>query len=378
MNDLHAFFAARHFAELPSNRATHPLQVGKRIQALSRPEDDWEDADIVLLGCGEQRGRATDPHHWSHAPDAVRAALYELYDWHPEVKVTDMGNLLEGATEADTKAALRLVLSELKKAGKVAIVLGGSQDLTLQQYQAYRENKTSLNAAVIDSKIDLDEKESPDDSSYLMEMLTARPNYVRQFSQIGFQSYYTNPKVLETLDKLRFDCYRLGVARERLEEMEPVLRDCDLLSVDMQALRFSDAPFLKDASPNGFFGDEMCQLLRYAGMGMQLNSLGIYGYQPELDVDRQGAQLIAQMLWYFIDGYYLRQKESALAQEQQFTQYHVMIADRQTRFLKSKRTNRWWMVPEDNTFIPCSYNDYLEAANAGVPERWLRWQERLC
>src|SRR5690606_35233346 len=130
---------------------THPLQVGKRIQALSRPEDDWEYADIVLLGCGEQRGRATDPHHWSHAPDAVRAALYELYDWHPEVKVTDMGNLLEGATEADTKAALRLVLSELKKAGKVAIVLGGSQDLTLQQYQAYRENKTSLNAAVIDS-----------------------------------------------------------------------------------------------------------------------------------------------------------------------------------------------------------------------------------
>src|SRR5690606_14718449 len=97
MNDLHAFFAAKHFAELPSNRATHPLQVGKRVQALSRPETDWEDADIVWLGCGDQRGRATDPHHWSYAPDAVRAALYELYDWHPEVKVADMGNLLEGA-----------------------------------------------------------------------------------------------------------------------------------------------------------------------------------------------------------------------------------------------------------------------------------------
>lgn len=376
MNDLHSFFAEKHFAELPNNNARHALQVGKRILPITAYNNNWSEADIVLLGCGEQRGNDLQAP-WSHGPDAIREELYRMYDWHPSVKVADMGNILQGATPGDTRAALRTVLQEIEAAGKIAIVLGGSHDLTLQQYDVFKKAQKTINAAVIDMMIDLEETEGISDEGFLMDMLTEQPNFIRHFSHIGFQSYYVNPNMLETLDKLRFDCFRLGRVREDLEEMEPVLRHCDLLSIDMNAVRNCDAPFLKNGSPNGFFGDEMCQLVRYAGMSNQLSSLGIYGYQAQSDVNKQGAKLIAQMLWYFVDGYLLRKNEAKLSDREQFVEFNVTLADSNTLFLKSKKTNRWWMQLPEGSFTPCSYKDYLLAGNNEIPERWFREQERI-
>lgn len=376
MNDLHTFFASRHFAELPENNARHPKQIGPQVKAITEYNTDWRSADIILVGCGECRG-SEGLQTWSHGADTIREAFYRMYSWHPSIMIADMGNILEGATISDTRAALRTVLSEIKAAGKVAVVLGGSHDLTLQQYDVFRNVEQTINVAVIDMLIDLEDTENISDQGFLMDMLTGQPNFVRHFSQIGFQSYYTNPGMLETLDKLRFDCFRLGRVREQLEEMEPVLRNCDLLSVDINALRYSDAPFLRNASPNGFFGDELCQLLRYGGMSSQLSSLGIYGYHPQDDPDQQGAQLIAQMLWYFIDGYWVRKHEADLQRRTEFLEFHLHLSDIPALFLKSKKTNRWWMQLPDGEFVPCSYNDYLQAAQNEIPERWLRELERI-
>jgi len=376
MDDLYSFFSTKHFAELPLNDAQHELQIGKRIQAVTDYNNDWSEAEIVIIGCGEQRGKDLQAPY-SHAADAVRAELYRMYDWHTSIKIADMGNILEGATPGDTRAALRTVLQEVEAAGKIAIVIGGSHDLTLQQYEAYKKAEKTINAAVIDMKIDLEETEGISDTGFLMDMLTEQPNFIRHFSHLGFQSYYVNPHMLETLDKLRFDCFRLGRVRDNMEEMEPVLRNCDLLSIDMNAVRHCDAPFIKDGSPNGFFGDEICQLTRYAGMSSQLSSFGIYGYEPTLDPQQQGAKLVAQMLWYFVDGYLLRKNEASLSNPEEFIEYNVALTGNDTQFLKSKKTNRWWMQLPDGSYTPCSYNDYLTAGNNEIPERWFREQERI-
>jgi formiminoglutamase len=376
MNGFGSFFASQHFAHLSANKASHSLQIGKRILPITEADESWSTADIILLGCGEQRGHDFNALY-SSAPDVIREQLYQMYDWHPSIAVADAGNLLEGASVADSRASLRAVLQDLQREGKIVVLLGGSHDLTLQQYEAFKKNEQTINAAVIDMLIDLNETEGLDDTGFLMDMLTGQPNYIRHFSHIGFQSYNVNPHLLETMDKLRFDCFRLGRVREQLEEIEPVLRDCDLLSIDMKAVRYSDAPFLKDGSPNGFFGDEMCQLVRYAGMSNKLSSLGIYGYIPELDIDQQGAKLIAQMLWYFADGYYVRKMEADLNNRTEFIEYNIAFTGNNCLFLKSKRTGRWWMQLPDERFIPCSYNDYLTAANDEIPERWLREQERI-
>lgn len=61
---------------------------------------------------------------------------------------------------------------------------------------------------------DIDESSENRYDNYLMEALTQTPNYVRHFNLIGFQSYYVNPQLIETFDKLRLDCCRSGEARK--------------------------------------------------------------------------------------------------------------------------------------------------------------------
>jgi hypothetical protein len=158
-------------------------------------------------------------------------------------------------------------------------------------------------------------------------------------------------------------------------EMEPVLRNSNMLSFDINAIKFSDAPVNKNC-PNGFTGVEACTLMQYAGMSASLNSMGIYGYSPANDLEEVTAKQIAQMLWYFIDGKHRMNLESSLSDRANFNEYHTVFAEVDTTFLQSKRTNRWWMQMPDGKFIACSHNDYLTAGKNDFPERWLRVQER--
>jgi len=376
MHDLRSFFEPEHFIESQGADAYQPLQWGANIKCGTQRAFDWEDADMVIVGCGEWRGE--DPEApYSNSPDVIREQLYKMYFWHSGIKIADAGNIRQGATADDTRAALLMVLREIHQAGKIAVVLGGAHDLTLQQYEVFKKAEEMIIASVADMLIDLDEAEETNAGSFLMDMLTGTPNFITHYSHIAFQSYYAHPRMLETLDKLRFDFYRLGKVRENIEDMEPVLRTSNLFSFDMSAVRYSDAPANIHCSPNGLSGEECCQLTRYAGMSEALTSFGIYGYNHNDDTHSMTAKLIAQMLWYFVDGYLVRKTEAKLTERDEFIVFHVAFTDNDTIFLKSKRTSRWWMRLPDHTFVPCSYNDYLVASNDQIPERWLREQERL-
>lgn len=376
MQDLHPFFAARHFIDTHSHIRFDPLQWGSQLSFATQENMDLGDAEIVIIGCGERRGHNSQST-LSLAPDAIRKQLYQLYNWHPTIKVIDAGNILQGASLDDSRAALRMVLHELEEQGKIVILLGGSHDLSLQQYEAFKASKRVINAVIADMLIDLDEAEGVNDRSFLMDMLTGEPNYVRHYTHLGFQSYYVQPRMLEMLDKLRFDFLRVGRLREHMEDAEPALRSANMFSIDMNAIRYSDAPANTAGSPNGFSGDEACMLTRFAGMSSKLSSLGIFGYDPEKDIHEMTARLIAQMIWYFIDGVVVRKNEASLKDKEEFVEFHVSFTSNDTVFLKSKRTGRWWMQLPEGTFVPCSYADYLQACNDEIPERWLREQERL-
>jgi arginase family enzyme len=376
MQDLTPYFERQHFIEKQGYYAYEPLQIGANILNPTQENFDWDDADIILVGCGEWRGEHKKMSY-SDGPDMVRAQLYKMYYWHSAVRIADAGNIRQGVSLEDTRAALCTVLQEIHAAGKIAVVIGGSHDLTLQQYEVYRKAEQLIVASVADMLIDLDEAEEINSSSFLMDMLTGTPNYISHYSHVAFQSYYTHPRMLETLDKLRFDFFRLGKVREHIEDMEPVLRSSDLFSLDLSAVRWSDSPANVNGSPNGLSGEEACQLTRYAGMSDQLSSFGIYGYDPQNDTHGMSAKLVSQMLWYFIDGYLVRCSEAKLGEKEEFIMFNVAFTDNDTVFLKSKRTNRWWMELPDHKFVACSYNDYLVACRDEIPERWLREQERL-
>lgn len=376
MQDLKAFFEPIHFIDLQDGHKYHPLQWGSKIKHATNNNFDIDDADIVLIGCEVWRGNAEDMPP-GQVSNLVRQQLYEMYYWHNGINIADMGNIRQGLTPADTEAALLTVLREIDDAGKIAIILGGSHDLTLLQYEVFRKKEQMAVAAVADMLIDLDEAEETNSGSFLMNMLTDTPNYIAHYSHIAFQSYYTQPRMLETLDKLRFDFFRLGKVKEDIEEMEPVLRGSDFFSFDISAVRYSDAPANINGSPNGLTGEDACTLTRFAGMSEKVSSLGIYGYNGLTDSYQMTAKLLAQMVWYFVDGYRVRKSEAKLSEKDQFLVFNVVFTDNDTTFYKSKHTNRWWMKLPDHTMIPCTYNDYVLASKNEIPERWLREQERL-
>jgi arginase family enzyme len=350
-------------------------QIGKLIHVYEEEFPDLMQADLVLVGCREDRGARRSRNNINGA-DCVRQQFYRLYHWHSNLQLADVGNIKTGASLGDSYAALRSVVSELCALGKTVIILGGSHDLSLAQYQSYVSRKKLIEVTCVDALVDINIDSPLKSENFLMEMLTDEPNYIHHYNHIAFQSFFVHPNMLETMDKLRFDCYRVGKVKEHIEEMEPVLRNSNMLTLDISSIAHHYAPS-NHLSPNGLSGEDACTLMRFAGLSPNISSIGIYGFIPEYDQFDLTARQIAQMLWYLIDGRSKGQREATLNDKEYFNEYHTAFAEVETTFLQSKKTNRWWMQLPDQKYIACSYNDYLLASSNEVPERWLRAQERL-
>jgi arginase family enzyme len=348
--------------------------LGRVVDAYEEGFPELEGAQIVLVGCGEQRGAGM--YSPTEAPDEIRREFYKLYYWHTNIRIADVGNIRAGNTLNDTYAALKIVVHELVNIGKTVVVLGGSHDLTLAQYSAFADDKKSIDAVTVDAVIDINIDAAQRNENFVMELLTGEPNFMRHYNHLAFQSYFVHPRMLETMDKLRFDCFRVGKVKEQIEEMEPVIRNCHLFSFDIAAIAHAYAPS-NTFSPNGLTGEEACILMQYAGMSPNMKTIGIYGYQPENDKESLTARQISQMLWYLIDGVNRGNTEVSLEERDSFNEFHTAFSEVETVFLQSKKTGRWWMQLPDQKFIACSYKDYLIASSNEYPERWLRAQERV-
>jgi formiminoglutamase len=366
---LQEFLIAADPIALSGDEGYEPGQIGRLLEQ----DNDIATANLVLIGCDEWRGAG--PGASTLLSDAIRNQLYRLYHWHEEIKIADAGTIRTGANLKDSYAALKLVVKEFLDAGKKVLVIGGSHDNTTALYQAFADKQQIIEATVIDALIDLDKNSNRHSRRFLLEMLTGSPNFIRHFNLLGFQSYFTFPDLLETIDKLRFDCFRVGRVQEKMDEAEPVIRSSHLLSVDMNAVAHAYAP-ANALSPNGFTGQDMCKLMQYAGMSDTTSVTGIFNFAGT-DLHNLTAMQVAQMIWYFMDGMQKQKHEANLEDRSGYNEYHTLCAEVDTLFLQSKNTSRWWMQMPDKSFIACSFADYYAASHNDLPERWLRTQERM-
>jgi len=343
-------------------------------------------AKVALAIVGVKDGRkAINNEGCSKAPDKVREYLYKLYGQPNMPYMADLGNVEQGHEIADTYYALSNIVTELIKKNITPIIIGGGQDLTYANYTAYQNLEQTVNLVSIDPIFDMGMLEQPIDSnSYLGSIILHQPNYLFNYSNVGYQTYLTDEASIDLMNKLYFDTYRLGMFKYNMEEVEPIVRNADMLSFDVSAIRMSDAPGCANALPNGFYGEEACQIMRYAGISDKLSSVGIYEYNPEFDLRGQTAHLLAQMIWCFMDGYAQRKDDFPISPKKDFAKYHVMVEEEKYEivFYKSPKSDRWWMeVPypskknakyERHYLVPCSYKDYQFALNNGMPDKW--WQ----
>ena len=356
-------------------------QIGNKVEFYNNGELDLSSYTMAIVGVKESR-RSLSNKESASSPDLIRAELYKLYDYHPSVRIIDLGDIEVNDELEDTYFKLAEVLLPLLELGIFTVILGGSHDLTFPQYLGYQGLYKNVSLVVIDEKIDMKKAQlgDVDSESYLMPIFIHQPNYLNHFVHLGFQTYFCDSRELTTMENLHFEAIRLGIAKKDLSEIEPVLRTADLISIDCSSIRYADAPGQSTPSPNGFSGEEFCQLMKYAGYSEKLSSIGLFELNPKFDDLGVSAKLFAQGIWYLMEGLENRKNEMPNAADRNFVKYNVDLEDagHTLIFWKSRRTDRWWMEipdPSESTanktsFLPCSYSDYQKACEQELPDRW--------
>jgi formiminoglutamase len=348
-----------------------------------------EGKKLALLGVKEDR-RSNGNEGCANGPDVIRKYFYQLHACEALPPTVDLGNIEAGAEFADTQFAVQQVCGHLIKNGIIPIILGGSQDITFLAYRAYEELEQTINLVTVDPKLDFGSKEDEAHAgNYLNEIVLYQPNYLFNYSNVGHQHYLVEKDLLELMKKMFFDTERLGRLFEDVSRAEPIIRNADIVSMDISAVRHSDAPGTVFSGPNGLYGEQFCQIARYAGMSDKLTSMGFYNYNPEFDRREITAHLIAQALWCFIEGVSQRKGDYPIGSSEDYYKYIVDLpsGDHQMVFYKSNRTDRWWLdVPypagmknkyHRHHLVPCTYEDYQKATNEELPDLWWRTYQKL-
>ncbi|MCQ2218061.1 MAG: formimidoylglutamase [Paludibacteraceae bacterium] len=326
------------------------------------------DSDLVNKGC-------------SAAPDEIRKYLYSLRGELRRLRIADLGNIRCGNNSTDAYFALKDVVAELRSVGVLPVVLGGSQDLTAAIYDGLKENSPKLNLAVLDARLDISEDDAAPITpfSYLNTIMNDEKRF--RIDVVGCQSYYYSDMQQHKLQENGCWTMRLGTLRADLSESEPIFRDSDLVSVDMSVVRQSDAPGYEVPSPNGLTGEELCQLVHYAGMSDNIQAFGLFDVNPYFDNNGQTASLAAQIVWHFLGAFANRYGDYPLRELSTYKKIVVadMDGDDEMVFYNNHLNNRWWIeIPMSKGYkvFSCSYNDYCKAKCGQFPELWLRYYRR--
>ena len=290
----------------PAN--TYHNQVQKYLTEFP----NLDDVDIVLLGVNELRN--TSHQHLTpgigYSADALRRQFYKLFKGTYHVKIADIGNIESSNSFNDSAFALQETMKRLLELKKTVLVFGTHQELIASHYKGFETTTKALNLATLDAYLNLSELKN--EESYLTQIIKHTPEYLFNLAHLGSQMYLNEPGGVNLMDAMLFDVCRLGIVRKNLTDAEPFFRNADLVCVNVSCIKQADFPAQLRGSANGLLSEEICALMRFAGLGSTVRSLGIYDYFSDLDTGEQSSKLAAQMLWHFIDGFYNRVDENPL------------------------------------------------------------------
>jgi len=355
------------------------------VHTDSAPIKDISKYKIAMFGVPEGRN---SPNAGSlKGPDMIREQLYRLAKIPGRSKIIDLGNMKQGITFNDTIAGLTDVLSLLIHEKVFPVIIGGSSALIPAIDKAISQYKTGYTLTAVDPRIDYsNERKAPDSFNYLNSIINNHKSNFSHYINIGYQTYLNDQQIINRFLKRRSELIRIGDVRQAIHLTEPLFRDSDVTIFDISAVRQSDAPGTISPSANGFYGEEICLLSRYAGISDKLTVFGLFEVNPEFDVRNQTSGLAAQILWFFLEGFSQKQYETpALSKSDsgRFIKFHVRVTDLvdDLIFIKSILTDRWWIeLPSENDqilYIACSHEDYLKANRNEVPDRWVQAAERV-
>ena len=364
------------------NELMSSLILGNKIQIHTSKHGipDLDTTKIVIIGIPENRN-SIDYLGDELNLNEIRKSFYNLYPGNWSTEIADLGNLILDENVEQTYGRIISMLSILFEKNIIPIIIGGSHDLLYANYRAYDSFKSTVNIVNIDSNFDIGDSAKPiNNLSYLGKIILDEPHNLFNYSNLGYQTYHNSQEEIDLMENLYFESYRLGEVCSNIRLSEPVMRDADIVSVDLKSVRASELSSRQKFSPNGFDGKEICALSRYAGISNKVSSFGIYEYKSSNE-DEITEMLISQIIWYFIEGVNCRIQDSDFQNDEDYNKFTVIVDEYELVFYQNKITSRWWIEIigdgsnnklKQNTLLPCTLDDYEVAKNGMIPERWFK------
>ena len=351
-----------------------PLAIGKAITIYGDDQSILKGFDIALIGLSESR-KSSEVNKKYIDINSFRKEFYSLFcgDWN--VNIIDMGDVINGEDISDTYFALKTINESLLEKNIISFFIGGTQDLTFPLYQAFAKKGDYVNLTSIDNKFDFGQiKKDFDSSSYMSKILMEKDNKLNHYCNLGFQTFLNSQEEIDLLEKLQFESHRLGKINKKIDLIEPSLRYTNLLSIDFRSVKASELNFIHNY-PNGFESSEICSIARYAGMSDRISCVGVF----EVFQNSISSALLAQAVWYFIEGFSLRIIEDPKSENFKGKSYHMDLENHQIKFYQSDISQKWWfeLIEENNnklmdvSLYPCGHEDYLEACNDDISDKLL-------
>jgi len=296
------------------------VSLWHKVSFLPELDEPMSSGDLLLISfdrAGSQR---------------IKKNLYQ-FNLTPSsaLRIIDCGILIQKHTES-----VMPIFKEIADSGAMIVMLG--VPMSFMRYQIAGLRMVSI---IRESNLDDD-----------IHLRTTSPGPSLQY--IGTQRHLISESHHSIEGHLR-----LSDLKDDLSLAEPCIRDSDAMIFHCDSISASETGYMIGMSSSGLSIIEACQLFRYAGAAQSLSTIGVYGYNPEIDEAGRIANGLAQMLWYLLEGSTLREdpKQSPL------TQYVVQSKDNEhtLHFYKSEISGRWWIENKSGRKVPCSYQDYKKA-----------------
>ena len=307
----------------------------------------------------------------------IKKAFYQLTTNFPSNSVVDLG-----VVTPNIIPLLELV-DYLVQNNVFPIIISPTATAIEGQLKAYEQRHELLNLILMDSKVQFTPPNSTAAPAVINQLLNYYPHLLFHLKCIGHQSYLNDQQAIEFLEDKYFEILRLGKLQARLEEIEPMVRDADLAAFSLASIRSADAPANAYRNPNGLHAAEACKIMRYTAMSDRLSSICLHGFDLNLDDHNQTANMIAQLVWFVIEGFFARTHEYPIDKKG----LQTYLVDNKTlgmpiHFYKSAKSDRWWFeIPKalhpQHRLMACSYLDYQIACDGDLPDRIINAINRL-
>ena len=352
-----------------NNTKNKPFSEGSFGERFAFNNEFNNEIQVALISISETRNSYTGKYNTN--TNLIRSYLYKLTNID-KINITDLGELKSGNSVKDTYASVKDVTNYLLQKNIIPVFFGGSQDLTIPLLRGFNNLHNEIELTVVDAKIDAIDNEFHS-QSYLNQINNEFNNVF--ISVLGYQSYFVPKQIIATAEKNSWDLYRLGLIRNNFKQIEPILRDSDIVSFDLSSVRQSDNPGAVFQSPNGLYAEEACQLANLSGISDKIKVFSFFEYNHDNDIQKNSAHLSAQIIWYFLFGISQREKDYPIKNLNAYKKIFVKIekTDSELIFYKNPINNRFWVeIPVkkgETKIISCSENDYIKACNNEISDR---------